>query len=144
VFLCVRTSKKRDGLEMIDSTVSHLRGIIFVQGQSLSGAGQREQSIYSWCKSGVHDLSRQVERIDPVFTTRKAASTRSAAAPPRRCLAADPYKNIAQSRVSRIGHAVRKQFQADRCRVLANASRQDVHGAVDTPLRVGQSLQQGT
>ena len=50
-----------------ERTESHLRGIISVGGNCRGR--QNEESARSWWIDGVHDLHRQVDRIDFVLAT---------------------------------------------------------------------------
>ena len=114
------------------------------KGKFSFGARRREHFIVTPDKSCLYHLHRKVERLHIVVTTRETLSTRGAAAPPRPCLTANPYKNLAQSGVSWIDQAARDQIQVHCCGVFSDASRQGVHEAPSKHVRMGQSIPQGT
>ena len=140
VFLLERASA---GLA-ICAVADNLHGIISIERTPSRAASRHERFISTPHKSDLDNLHRQVERLRLVVTTRETPSTRRAPTSPRPSLTANPYKNVAESRVGWINQAVRDEIEVHCRGVLAHTSRQDVHEASSKYVPVGQSSPQGT
>jgi hypothetical protein len=94
-------------------------------------------------KNGYPDIHRQVDAPDFIFVEGEAISSRAIATPSRWYLAANAYKNSAQSRSHRIDRQECDKVEGDRGRVFLDPNGKDNYRSTARDVPLGKTESQG-